>query len=860
MNRGLLFLSIALLLSGVSSLGYELAWIRMLSVGLGHEYVASLAVVAAFFFGLALGALATDKWVSRSVRPAMWYAGFELTIGIWATVLSFVLPHTNHWMAGLLGVDTSPVRHWLIAFFWPAVLLLPATASMGGTLTALDCIYIRRHHTHWSVGRVYSVNTVGAALGIVVSVFVMVPACGYQKTLWILAFFNLCCAAMVYFTRSSFCTSPDVSERVTDAKKTSGSIVALLFLTGFLGIGFEVLIVRALNQVMAGTVYTLSNVLAIYLSGNAIGAALHHRFGPRIAVSQRHTLLLTLVSTSMLLSILGLYGLPQLHHFIFGHTDMLPWHWLIADTLAAAVIMGIPTIAMGALFAHLAQEARTAVGGLGCAVGVNTLGGAVAPFAFGIALLPVVGLKNALLAIPIGYLLPLIRSVRKQGKWLLIPAGLTISVVFCGKLSLVTLPEGARILANEDGVMANITVVEDESFEVHLYVDNHYQMGGTSSYFTDRRQTHIPLLLHPNPKRALFLGVGTGTTIAAAGDHPGLTAVGVELIPEVVPQMHHFEKSTGNLANAKWLSVQVADARRYVIADRNIYDVIIADLFHPARDGAASLYTREHFAQVKQRLSDGGIFCQWLPLYQLDMNTLHIIIRTFLAVFPNARMFMAHYGVDTPMLALISNGENRRLSTDWFTRRVSGQLAVSLNALRLTGAYELFGTFMAGPETLTRLVGPGSLNTDDSPQVMFSAPAAMDNAISPGERMVSLLLKLHPRPDEIVDFSSGKCHGFTAERLDAYWLARNRFIAIGTGMPRTRNPHVLLEHAAGPLLGAVRLSRDFTPAYNPLLGIAAAIARSNPAEAVTLLTALHQANPYRTDASRLLEMLRRRSE
>ena len=123
------------------------------------------------------------------------------------------------------------------------------------------------------------------------------------------------------------------------------------------------------------------------------------------------------------------------------------------------------------------------------------------------------------------------------------------------------------------------------------------------------------------PKQALFLGVGTGTTFAAAADFPKLYAEGVELIPEVITSMGHFEKTTRNFAEKKNLHILNADARRYVITTEKKYDVVVADLFHPSRDGAGSLYTQEHFAAIRNLLSEKGLFCQWLPLYQLDLET-----------------------------------------------------------------------------------------------------------------------------------------------------------------------------------------------------------------------------------------------
>ena len=105
-------------------------------MGLGHEIPAVLAVVAAFFSGLALGAWSLDRKVSNSPVPGRWYAGFEVLIGIWAMALVFLIPPANVAAARLMGVAPAPVRHWGVPFLVPFLMLLPATLAMGATLPA----------------------------------------------------------------------------------------------------------------------------------------------------------------------------------------------------------------------------------------------------------------------------------------------------------------------------------------------------------------------------------------------------------------------------------------------------------------------------------------------------------------------------------------------------------------------------------------------------------------------------------------------------------------------------------------------------------------------------------------------------
>src|SRR5262249_43189186 len=161
-----------------------------------------------------------------------------------------------------------------------------------------------------------------------------------------------------------------------------------------------------------------------------------------------------------------------------------------------------------------------------------------------------------------------------------------------------------------EGAMASVAVLESTNHSRVLKVNNRFQMGGTAARIAEQRHADIPLLLHPDPKRALFIGLGTGITFATAAKYPNLIADGVELLPGVAEAMPLFQDDPRAFENPA-LHVHVADGRRFVLITTNRYDVIVGDLFHPAQDGAAFLYTREHFTAVRERLAPRGLFCQW---------------------------------------------------------------------------------------------------------------------------------------------------------------------------------------------------------------------------------------------------------
>jgi spermidine synthase len=417
-------------------------------------------------------------------------------------------------------------------------------------------------------------------------------------------------------------------------------------------------------------------------------------------------------------------------------------------------------------------------------------------------------------------------------------------------LDLISLEPGDTVLEHRDGVIATVTILKDRQNEVHLKINNRFQMGGTSSVFSDRREGHIPLLLHPDPKQALFLGMGTGGTLAAAADHPMLRAVGVELVPEVIPLLHHFERATGAISRNPNLRLVAADARRYVNCSRDKYDVIVADLFHPARDGAGSLYTREHFQAIASRLNPGGIFCQWLPLYQMDLDLLRVIVRTFLEVFPDGSAFMAHYSLKAPIIGLVSSTRASGYPSDWWDMRMQDRtLREKLERLRLDSLYSLLGCFMAASRDLQDFAGHAPLNTDDRPVVTFQAPRFTYGEQEPAyQRLLALVDRFSPRPEQILATIHKEEDSDTHRRLASYWNARNLFIHAGVGLPETGDVRVVLRSARKNLLEVVRVSQDFTAAYLPLLAMARRLYPMDPEETKSLLLDLEEANPRRTEA------------
>ncbi|MHC5005590.1 MAG: spermidine synthase family protein, partial [Planctomycetota bacterium] len=502
--------------SGVAGLGYEIVWARMFGAGLGHEMPGVLAVVGAFFAGLALGAWALDGIVSRSRYPGRWYAALELLIAAWAVASIVLIPALNDLASRLIGVSPTPLRHWLVALAIPLLGLLPATAAMGATFAAMDRLASRLRGSGATISGLYAVNTAGAVAGTLATTFLVMPAFGYGATVLTLAAVNVACAAATLLGPAT--GESGRAEVVHDLEDPPGRVrLGLTVLaTGLLGIGYEVLGVRVISQVLENTVYSFASALSVYLLGTAVGAAGYQRLAGKRRFAAPLGWLLPCLSLACMVGVVAMSGSEAIYTGARRALGGSIAASIGAEMIVALVVFGPPTVLMGAVFGHLVQAARGREKGVGRALGLNTLGGAAAPALLGVAGLSALGSKWTLVLVSLAYLALLPRRAVTVAR--LVPAAAAAAIVLTlpPSLMLVTAPIGQRIVAAREGVMASVVVTEDDERRRLLKVNSRFFMGGTVHSFADRRQAHIPLLLHPAPRRALFLGLGSGITVGAA--------------------------------------------------------------------------------------------------------------------------------------------------------------------------------------------------------------------------------------------------------------------------------------------------------------------------------------------------------
>ncbi|HKD99728.1 MAG TPA: hypothetical protein VKE69_01860, partial [Planctomycetota bacterium] len=624
-RRSLALLTAAAFLSGVAAIAYELLWLRRLGEIVGSTSQALAVVLAVLFAGMGAGGRIVGSVADRRGGAI---AVFVLLETILAASGLLFLPASRVLESAVAsggGFSVLGVAALLKSLGAGALVVLPA-AAMGGTVAALARHVVRRSaDLAPRVGRLYGWNTLGAAAAALAVPYVAIAKLGVAGSFAAAASCNLLAAALAYAGRVGRDTPAPVAIEPTRIAGGRRVVLAAAALSGFLAIALEIAWTRALAARTRGTVYSFATILFVYLLAIALGSLIAARLARR-GLATRAAYAILLVAT-------GLATLATTHA-LRADDDARRF----GDALSAALAMGLPMCLLGANFPFLVALAHRELGAVGREVGrvalFNSAGSAVAAIAATHVLLPWLGIETTIAAAAWAFVLGgslfvlpwanVSRGAERSIQASTIVAALALTCLLPDDLRRWRAADGDRLLHYEEGVSASVAVVAQGPSDVVLKVDGDYRLGSTRTQFAQERQGLIPLLLHPEPSRVLMLGVGTGCSTGAVARYGNLAIDAAEILPEVLRALPGFDSINGSLLRRAQQDVKVrllaADARVLVRAPGPPYDVAIGDLYVPWRAGEGAMYTREHFEAVRDRLATGGLFCQWLPLYQLGLG------------------------------------------------------------------------------------------------------------------------------------------------------------------------------------------------------------------------------------------------
>lgn len=804
-------------------MGYQILWMRLLGIALGNETLGVAGLLIGFFGGLAIGAAVFDGIIKRSEQPALLFAVLEAVIAVYALGSPFFIRS----IAGVLPLGTSSIGTLLLTVCAGGLVLLPATLCMGGTLAAL--VAARQRATDdpavlgKGVGRLYASNTAGAMVGSLGATYFILPRSGFIGGAVLLGATGLTSAvlALVWNRRHPAQNQePDLQSVQTAGSFSAKHYLLLLFGTGVIGIGLETTAIYVLSQILQNTVYTYTHIVAVYLFGTALGAWFYQRFVATGTMVPRDKVAGVLLG-ALMLSMAGMAAVLTQASLLFESvaSPLDPYiNQIFGEIVLTTAVFLVPTMIMGALFSHLMTGAAAA--GVGKAYSINLLGSALAPVLVSVMAVKYFGYGGSLrlLTVAAGFLL-LFHEWRRTEIYrkiaILIMGVVFLLVLFPKEMNLISVPAGWTSVMHKESPLGVVSVIQahDPAFGGHhsvLKVNQHCLMGGNRS-LVEKRMGHMAMLMHPAPQRALFLGIGAGTTLSASQQYGLQTVDAVEIIPEVLEALPFFDGDNGNLSQAENICFHTADARRYIAHTTNRYDVVVADLYHPDKDGAAFLYSKNHYKAIQETLNADGVFVQMIPLYQFDEANLKMVIRTFLSVFEHAHGFLGSFSMDAPVLLLVGKTAGSPLELN--AVKISMNLFPGKDAsLVIENIRDFLASHVATRSGLRAYAGDGSLNTDLNPLMLFHLPRFSLTEKQKGNAPLEALLEFRePFPVRgLVRSTPEFIRRSTMTWEAAGWYLKGELQRLSAGGIKTEKQ--LLYH-----IRAHRIDPDFSPARGFLL-------------------------------------------
>ncbi len=768
-------------LSGFACLVYQILWMRQLGIAFGNTSHAAALTLAVFFAGIAGGGWFWGRRSARITKFLNAYGWLELGIAT-AGAAVLVAPGLCHFLYPLLyGQDGLGLG--LIAFkiLWTLVMVFPPAFLMGGAIPILgQCLIRRQAEFGTTAARIYAVNTIGAACGAFATAFVLIGHLGFRLTC-VVAIGVSTLAAVLAFKLSRRATTVEEIEVVASSspkKKSKKTVIAqegtrmtrrqigfLAFLSGFNILALEVLWTRMFAQVHENSVYSFSSVLIIVLVCLALGAWLASKLaGGRYPTTHSFLLLTAAGGAALCFS-------PFVFILITNNLSMLPTETSFAGYVVRLFSTGFLTIGpacllLGAVFPFLmkgeeqfATQPGKSIGRLSC---INTIGAILGSLACGFILLQWLGMWRSMQVVAASYLVVAVLTPAAKNRInRAVKAGALVMLVLAftllnpSKLPTTSTAnaegQAETVVEKWEASDCTVTVVKKNGDNLAIKINSNYGLGSTDAYAPQMFQARIPLLAFPATDSVFFLGMGTGITAGEAldaNDHKNIRKVVVaELSPSVVAaSKKYFAGGTGgpDLTNGLFKDsrarVLVEDGRNHLMATRESFAMINADLFLPYGRGTGDLYSREHSQNVKSRLKPGGVFVQWLPLYQVSENEFGIIARTMLSVFPQVSLWRGNFQPGAEMVALIGHQNNDPLPACTLDaerdkqKAVAGATHLNMQELMLPINPQTILLFYGGNLTLaTDLFASYPLNTDDRPVIEFGTPRSLHRTPTQGK-------------------------------------------------------------------------------------------------------------------------------
>jgi spermidine synthase len=785
-------------LSGFAALVYEISWIRKASLVVGATSYAVSTVLGVFFGGLAIGNYLFGKRTRQQRTPIRLYGKLEIGVGILCILSVFTLPLVESLYSSLYdSIQGGLFMALFIRATLVSICLLPPTILMGATLP-LFCRQFIRHKNGVlnSISWLYGLNTLGAAVGAAVCGFALLPTIGVNASIFLAGGISIVVGGIMLVVKLPDTAAhveeeqtPEESEQTKDKSRAMGIVFAL---SGFAAIGNEIIWTRFLTLIIENNVYTYTLTLTVILLGIVLGSLLASMFTNDLRKSIFRFGVLQIVTGIVTFAIIMAPAEIVWINFIenIGTSNISQQLMLIG------LIMLIPSVLAGMAFPIGIRLATSGVTTAGAIVGrlsaLNTFGGIIGSFVIGFLVLPKIGLENAISLTAVcnviaGFLvwmkLDESKILQKRVGWILVVAITFVGIRLTSNSFIVertrvpfdmlrmgrTIPTlDENNFAMVEGVNSFLTVVENgDIFELHI--DKQWQ--GNSQRTQQFLAGHIPSIVHGTPKDVCVVGLGTGQTAKRFLMHEIDKLDLVEIEEGLDPLLIRF-------FNGDWLtedSVErqtteinliTEDGRNYLAHTSAKYDIISIEVGQVFRPGIANFYTHEFYQQTRERLNDGGVISQFVPLEFLGLNEFRDVVHTFVQTYPNAQLW---YNTSELLLLGINKDVNQ---THVFTKDSIGNALHRSDTIIKDLAYNHWGGqqhqlnnptvflsgFLADGKDLRDMCVDGQILVDDKPLLEYSSHPYLDFHRPVLNQIRNHLSEVNNIIDDIGPALSARCH------------------------------------------------------------------------------------------------------
>lgn len=890
--------------SGACALVYQVAWLRELRLIFGASTSASAAVLAIFMGGLGLGGALLGRRVDAHPQPLGLYARLELAVAGVTLVTPLLVWLARSLYIAVGGAATLGDVGATVARLVLALLVLGVpTFLMGGTLPAAA----RAVETHGDKGRsgvatLYGVNTFGAVTGAVLANFLLIETLGTRQTLVLACALNALVAAVAWKMSKGLGVAAKTEAQAAkeDDVPPAAPPRFVLLAAGAVGFAFflmELVWYRMLGPLLGGSSYTFGLILAVALVGIATGGVIFAALGRHRAPTLTAFALTCAIEAACVVIPFALGDRVALFALFLRPLRGFGFLGLVSAWAVVAALVVLPAAIVSGyqfpmLIALLGSGKKDVGRHIGNAYAANTVGAIIGSLAGGFGLLPILGatgswrlvagvlaalgasavglalrsrapLKAAVAPLAVTALaVVMLFSTGPTAAWRHSPIGVGRADDVIARPSEVAVENWLR--ASRDGILweadgRESSVALNGRLGMAFVVNGKNDGNARSDAATQVFSGLLGAALHASPKRAMVVGLGTGSTAGWLGVIPGMESVDVvELEPAILRVGDDCTPvNAGAMKNPK-VHLSIGDAREVLLTTREQYDIVFSEPSNPYRAGISSLYTRDFYEAVKTRLSPKGIFLQWLQAYEVDATALRIAMTTLSSVFPHVAVWTTQQGD----LMLLATAEPLTIDAQALRARLETEpyRSAMAHVWRATGLETFLSHHIATPEFTKGIAdeeGPGRVNTDDRNLLEFAFAGAVGRGAGfpVGDVWSASMAKRADRPAITGDVDWVKVAERRAQ-ISRVPLPRGLTLSA----PRAAMLRAVWRHASDDLPGTVAaLKADETLTSETLLeaeAAAEAFAEVGDARALEHLALVRAQEPVEADAIEARYLLR----